>query len=71
MERPGDVWLAHHVRMTSNSFDEIKGDIGWTFGQSAFYTGNSAENDFRLFNAVIRPAGNLNEINFLINIVFM
>lgn len=71
VERPGDVWLGHHVRMTTNSFDEIKGDIGWTFGQSAFYTGNSAENDIRLFNAVIRPAGNLNEINFLINIVFM
>lgn len=71
VERPGDVWLAHDVRMTTNSFDPINGDIGWTFGQSAFYTGNSAENDFRLFNAVLRPAGNVNNLNFLINIVFV
>lgn len=71
VESSNNFWLAADVRMTTNDFKDSSQDAGAAIAESAFYLGNSAHNDIRLFSAALRPQKDPNNVNLVINIVLL
>jgi Family of unknown function (DUF6519) len=72
VESGGDFWLAAGIRLTTNDFADRAQDAGVAIAESAFYLGNSASNDIRLFSASHgQQQTTPNAVNLTINIVLL
>ncbi len=71
VETNGNFWLAAGIRLTTNDFQASKPDAGVAIAASAYYLGNSAQNDIRLFSASIHQQTTPNTVNLVINIVLL